>query len=108
VDHRFEATFERIPRLHLEWRDDAACRRYPPDLFFVERGASVAQARAVCAHCTAQPDCLEYALILKPAAGIWGGAHLKERHAITMGRMSRADLTLLLRKAAAAWTPPTC
>jgi WhiB family transcriptional regulator, redox-sensing transcriptional regulator len=65
------------------WRESAACRRADPELFFpissIGRGAAEAQqAKAVCAHCPVQPQCLAFALATGQEFGIWGGYDERE------------------------------
>jgi WhiB family redox-sensing transcriptional regulator len=67
------------------WRDDAACRPYP-DLFYgpddeadAAREARETRARAICAGCPVQSDCLLDALTHGTPAGIWAGLSEIER-----------------------------
>jgi len=46
---------------------------YPDD----EEGAEV--AKAVCADCSVQEVCLDYALSVREKAGVWGGATERDR-----------------------------
>jgi WhiB family redox-sensing transcriptional regulator len=67
-----------------EWWSLAACRSADPDLFFpiVTSGPAQAQirrAKAVCARCVVQPDCLRYAQAAGPVHGVWGGTSEEER-----------------------------
>jgi WhiB family transcriptional regulator, redox-sensing transcriptional regulator len=69
------------------WRDQAACRRLNPDLFFPvsTSGASLPQietARRVCNRCPAQTACLRWALDAGQVSGIWGGTTEEERRAM--------------------------
>ena len=74
-----------------EWRSRAACLGTTPDLFFpsAESGvayqAQVAAAKAVCARCEVQADCLADALVRMPY-GIAGGLTAEERRARRSGR----------------------
>lgn len=67
-----------------DWHKYALCRQVDPELFFpiAERGPGtrrqVAAAKAVCARCPVQPECLDWALDALPA-GIAGGATTSER-----------------------------
>lgn len=62
------------------WAEQAACRGIGhPDRFFPERGASSAEARAICAACPVRTDCLDYALRWRINHGIWGGLSARER-----------------------------
>jgi WhiB family redox-sensing transcriptional regulator len=67
-----------------EWWSLAACQSADPDLFFpISRSgpasAQIARAKAVCAQCLVQADCLHYALAAGPLQGIWGGMSEEER-----------------------------
>ncbi len=70
---------------HLaEWWSLAACRSADPDLFFPisQSGPAAVQiqrAKAVCAGCLVQDDCLRYALAADPVQGVWGGLSEEER-----------------------------
>lgn len=61
------------------WWGEAVCRGVDPDLFFPERGASTREAKAVCARCPVQAECLEFALDTFVKFGIWGGMSERER-----------------------------
>jgi WhiB family redox-sensing transcriptional regulator len=66
------------------WRRHAICRDTDPDLFFPvgTTGQALVQidrAKEVCAQCTVQVDCLEYALETNQDSGIWGGTSEEER-----------------------------
>ena len=68
----------------MDWRDGAACRPHDPELFFPEgtAGPAVAQAdqaKRVCQACPVRTPCLNFALRLGLASGIWGGATGEER-----------------------------
>ena len=45
-----------------EWMLHARCRSLAPGEFFPSDGVGVDKARRICAQCTVQPECLEYAL----------------------------------------------
>lgn len=78
----------------MSWQDDAACRDMPHSIFFarqdlnaytgeVEEG--IAAAKAICAQCPVQLECLEFQLNEVNYAsdfGIWGGTEREERKAI--------------------------
>ena len=57
------------------WMTSAACRHVDTAMFFPGRGETVniAKAKAVCADCPVQPDCLAYAIRTNQKVGIWGG-----------------------------------
>lgn len=66
------------------WRDRAACRDSDPDLFFPAGSTGPAleeirAAKALCATCPVQDQCLAFALETNQDAGIWGGLSEDER-----------------------------
>ena len=68
----------------VDWREFATCRDSEPNLFFPigSTGPAVDQieaAKAICEQCTAQEDCLQYALETNQEAGVWGGYAEDER-----------------------------
>jgi WhiB family transcriptional regulator, redox-sensing transcriptional regulator len=72
--------------VHISWRDDAACRDADPDLFFPvgETGPAqrhVDEAKRICRACSAQPQCLAWALDHGVTDGVWGGTTADERRA---------------------------
>ncbi len=61
-----------------DWRELSACRDSDPELFFPvgTTGPAVEQivrAKAICAVCSVQEECLRYALETNQEAGVWGG-----------------------------------
>ncbi|MDQ1519322.1 MAG: WhiB family transcriptional regulator, redox-sensing transcriptional regulator, partial [Actinomycetota bacterium] len=73
-----------------EWRDRAACRDTNAELFFPigTTGLAIDQidaARAVCAQCPVQRECLEFALATNQEAGVWGGTTEDERRKLRKG-----------------------
>ncbi len=69
------------------WRQEAACRFSPPDLFFPvgRTGPAVSQieaAKAVCRTCPSQSPCLEFALATNQESGVWGGTSEDERRSL--------------------------
>ncbi|MER8007697.1 WhiB family transcriptional regulator [Streptomyces sp. NPDC094149] len=77
------------------WRDQAVCRNEDPELFF-PIGTSgpalmqTAQAKAVCARCPVQGQCLEWALEHGEILGVWGGTGENERRALQRRRRRTA------------------
>jgi len=80
----------RIPVLYavragsLGWMSYGACRSEDPELFFPISASGPAlrqirSAKAVCARCPVQANCLSYALITGQDDGIWGGTTREER-----------------------------
>ncbi len=68
------------------WQARGNCVGVDPDLFFPERGESVAEAKAVCATCVVRAECLAFALEHNERFGIWGGLSARERRAIRRAR----------------------
>jgi WhiB family transcriptional regulator, redox-sensing transcriptional regulator len=70
---------------HLaEWWSRAACKSADPELFFPishsgPAGAQIMRAKAICAGCAVQDECLRYALAADPVHGVWGGMSEEER-----------------------------
>jgi len=64
---------------HGDWRDDAACTKADPELFFPhgETGKvnidQIRKAKEFCVSCLAINQCLDYALSTNQDSGIWGG-----------------------------------
>jgi WhiB family transcriptional regulator, redox-sensing transcriptional regulator len=72
------------------WQRHAACRGPEAALFFAptvpeprpERDSREGRAKAICATCPVQSECLEYALSIREPHGIWGGLNELERRLI--------------------------
>jgi WhiB family transcriptional regulator, redox-sensing transcriptional regulator len=78
-----------------DWRSLGACRHEDPELFFpiVQSGPGLSQisrAKAVCARCQVQADCLSFALETVQDYGVWGGTSEEERRAMRRSRIRRA------------------
>lgn len=72
-----------------EWQADALCAQTDPEAFFPEKGGSTRDAKAICAGCDVEAQCLEYALSNDERFGIWGGLSERERRKLkTRGRAS--------------------
>src|SRR5262252_2238494 len=66
------------------WWTRAACASADPELFFPISYSGpalrqVAQAKAICARCPIQRECLRYALDAGSIQGVWGGMTEDER-----------------------------
>lgn len=68
----------------LAWMARGACVGMDADLFFPERGASTAAAKAVCFRCPVREQCLAYGFTQR--FGIWGGMSERERRRIRRSR----------------------
>lgn len=74
------------------WRTDAACRSTDPDLFFPVGTTGlaiehIAAAKAVCATCSVQTACLEFAIETNQDSGVWGGTSEEERRSLRRQRV---------------------
>jgi WhiB family redox-sensing transcriptional regulator len=59
------------------WHRQAACRGMGPDAFFVTRGESTDNAKAICERCAVHAECLDASLAEPRTMGVWAG--LSER-----------------------------
>lgn len=61
------------------WRDDALCAQISPEPWFPPKGSQALDAKAVCATCPVQEQCLEFALNDPTIhVGIWAGRTPRE------------------------------
>ncbi|MEU2737946.1 WhiB family transcriptional regulator [Streptomyces sp. NPDC007095] len=72
------------------WREQGACVRVDPDLFFPIGSGSlthvqIADAKAVCRRCPVTEQCLDWAMRAGQVEGIWGGKTESERRLMTHG-----------------------
>jgi WhiB family transcriptional regulator, redox-sensing transcriptional regulator len=88
LECRYRAGESRTARLITGgvWRSAAACRSADPDLFFPisdsgPAAKQAAEAKAICATCRVQRECLAFALRTEQVHGIWGGTTESERAA---------------------------
>lgn len=72
----------------IDWQARAACLGLGLRAFFPARGGSITEARAICADCPVNQDCLDYARKYAISIGIWGGLSGRQRRS-----MLRASLT---------------
>lgn len=87
-----EATFDEPGDLFASpaFMDLGSCRGMDPDVFFPDRGESLAPAKAVCAECIVRDECLEYALDHGERFGVWGGTSERERRKLRRARREAA------------------
>ena len=76
------------------WWSRAACATADPELFFPISYSGpalrqVARAKAICAGCPIQQECLSYALAAGSIQGVWGGMTEEERR-LLLRRKRRA------------------
>lgn len=69
-----------------DWINQRACTTADLEVFFPTRGQSVASAKAICAECPVQGECLKYALANTEVWGIWGGTSEADRRRLRRGR----------------------
>lgn len=77
-------------RIDELWQVKAACRGpqavafFPPQHFErkVEKREREQHAKAICATCSVREPCLEYAIEVGEAHGIWGGLNESERRGL--------------------------
>lgn len=62
-----------IPDFPPEWVERALCAEVDPELFYPERGGSVAPAISICRACPVRAECLAYAMERDDLWGVWGG-----------------------------------
>lgn len=71
--------------MNPHWRDDAACRRHNPELWYPNHAPGrskadpYAEARAICAQCPVVVDCLEHVLTIREDHGLWAGLDPDQR-----------------------------
>jgi hypothetical protein len=101
------STITRRPTTHAapaqdrahDWRDDAACARTDPELFFPQGQPTTAAAmeeaaKRICAGCPVRAECLEYALETGQHTGVWGGCTESERRQLARVRQPSMDRCL--------------
>lgn len=75
-----------------DWTEDALCAQVDPEAFFPEKGASVREAKSICARCDVRDQCLEYALDNDERFGIWGGLCAAELRKVKRARRTPAEV----------------
>lgn len=90
----------------MPWRLEAACRDTDPNTFYPQLSPTdrwdrtdpdVAAAMSLCRVCSAQVDCLTYALEHREDEGIWGGTDPFTRRAMLRsmgGRISSGNVPI--------------
>jgi WhiB family transcriptional regulator, redox-sensing transcriptional regulator len=77
-----------------EWMIEGKCREVNPDTFFPSDGLGVIRAQRICAKCSVQDQCLEYALANHIDHGVWGGRSERERRRILRARRRQSTLAV--------------
>ena len=67
-----------------------ACRGLDATIFYPDRDEDAEMAKQVCADCSVQQACLEYALSRREKSGVWGGATERDRRRILRQRRRSA------------------
>jgi WhiB family redox-sensing transcriptional regulator len=62
-----------------DWRANASCARFDPDLFFAPGALEHKMAKRVCRECPVRRQCLDYAMEAPVDHGVWGGLTERER-----------------------------
>lgn len=57
----------------MTWIEEATCREIGGDLWYPEKGESVAVSRRVCEDCPVRVQCARYAVEHEERNGVWGG-----------------------------------
>jgi WhiB family redox-sensing transcriptional regulator len=74
----------------LKWWDLGACRGLDASTFYPDDDDGAEYAKSVCAGCSVQSVCLEYALSVREKAGVWGGATERDRRRMIRQRRRTA------------------
>ena len=78
----------------LGWMERGSCRGKQTALWFPVRSQGTT-ARAICATCSVQSECLEYALADPlPVDGIWGGTDARQRAVIRRQQHAPRTMTV--------------
>jgi WhiB family redox-sensing transcriptional regulator len=72
------------------WHSKALCAQTDPEAFFPIIGGTARPAKQVCAACPVRQECLEWALEVGDAHGIYGGLTAKERRKYAQERGAAA------------------
>jgi WhiB family redox-sensing transcriptional regulator len=82
-------------RYEESWQGKAACRGPQAAVFFPpshferkeEKLERERRAKDICAECSVQTECLNYAVAINEQHGIWGGLNEVERKALVAHRV---------------------
>lgn len=95
-NHREHTPITALALVRMEdqpWAGDALCAQTDPEAFYPEKGESTREAKAVCASCLVQAECLDYALDHDERFGVWGGLSERERRRIKKALTGSDDTT---------------
>lgn len=93
-------SLRRLLTMQADWRDDAACRKVDPELFFGLKDemseVEAERARAVCADCISRLHCLKWAVEQPEIYGMWGGHTETERRNLSKDTRIMLDMVKLV------------
>ncbi len=72
--------------LRPSWMAYGACRGKDTAIFFPTRGEDAARAKAICAECPVQRECLAHAVDTPDLQGVWGGTGERARRRLRVQR----------------------
>jgi len=96
ADNLSRRTEESVSILEEAWREYAACKGAPSEMFFDTSPAVQADARKICAGCRVRTECLEWALETEQQYGIFGGLTVRGRKQLQRRRKNTLKLTMRL------------
>jgi WhiB family redox-sensing transcriptional regulator len=79
--------------MESNWMAVGNCSNHPPAVFFPSDGVGVEIAKRICSTCSAQEQCLDYALTNRIDHGVWGGTSERQRRRILKARRTTVDAT---------------
>lgn len=62
-----------------DWRERALCQEVDPEIFFPDRGHTIADAKRICMACEVRTQCLQDAIDTNERFGVRGGKSERER-----------------------------
>lgn len=81
------------------WWRDGICAEIGPDLFFVGKGQSIAEAKKACSMCPVRVQCLADALESDVEYGVFGGFARPHRRMLRIQVENGCDPTDVARRA---------
>lgn len=75
----------------VAWMGRGLCAQTDPEEFYPEKGSTTRHAKAVCAVCPVQAECLDFALANNERFGIWGGLSERERRKVRAAMEAEHD-----------------
>lgn len=81
-----------VPQGDLSWQDRGLCAQTDPEEFFPDKGGATRYAKAICAVCPVQAECLDYALANDERFGVWGGTTERDRRKIKRALADEAGI----------------